>query len=211
LLPHNNIQMRSQKQAPKGIHAEYLAFYFNRAFGDQKWAIHYYCQNLGHELIHRRDLFPDQPNHPRANNPYCKIQLGPLQKLERPIISLRWRRVSFIYTTWDRFSYATEINDLFIEGTPYVNRLYYTLREAGIFAERNYSVREGSSEYDVDLTIPCQNKILSVDIENRTCLAFLHIKPEQIEQNLAECTEMIQEHIKNYWGIWKADPPDQHV
>ena len=31
-----------QKHAPKGLYAEYYAFYFGRKFGDQKWAIHHY-------------------------------------------------------------------------------------------------------------------------------------------------------------------------
>jgi hypothetical protein len=49
--------------------------------------------------------------------------------LERPIVSLRWRRVTFIHTTWDRFQDAREINDLFVEGEPYVDRRYAILRD----------------------------------------------------------------------------------
>jgi len=197
-IPHHH--------APKGVHAEYLAFYFNRAFGDQKWAIHYYGRNLGHELVHRRDLFPDQANHPRANKPYYKIQLGPLQKLERPIVSLRWRRISFIYTTWDRFVDSTEINDLFVEGTPYVDRLYYALREAGIFPERDYQIREGDAEYQVDLAIPCQNSTVSIVIGDKTDpTSSLRLAPDKIEQNLTGCTLVIKEQIKSYGGLRPKD------
>jgi hypothetical protein len=57
------------------------------------------------------------------------VQLGPLQQLERPIISLQWRRITFIHTTWDRFIDAREVNDLFIEGGGYVDRQYATLRD----------------------------------------------------------------------------------
>ena len=42
--------------------------------------------------------------------------------------------------TWDRFQDATEINDLFIEGGLYVDRLYSTLKERGVHAERDYRV-----------------------------------------------------------------------
>lgn len=120
-IPHN--------YAPKGLHAEYIAFYFGRRFGDDKWAIHFYARNNGHELVRRIDLLPEEANHPRANDIYYKIQIGELKRLERPIISLRWRRILFIHTTWDRFQAAAEINDLLIEGEGFVNRRFTTLRE----------------------------------------------------------------------------------
>lgn len=137
-----------QRFAPKGLHAEYLAFYFGSKFGDEKWAIHYYARRAGHELARRRDLLPDQPDHPRADEIYYKVQLEELRKLAQPIVSLRWRRVTFIHTTWDRFQDATEINDLFIEGGAYVDRLYSTLKERGIRAERDYRVDEGAAAYE---------------------------------------------------------------
>jgi len=146
-----------QNHAPKGLHAEYFAFYFGRRFGAEKWAIHYYAPQLGHELTTRLALFPDQPDHPRAQEMYYKVQLGPLQKLARPIVSLRWRRVTFLHTTWDRFHDATEINDLFVDGEPSVDRIYATLKERGIQAERNYRVEESGNVYQLPLAILCQN------------------------------------------------------
>lgn len=118
-----------QKFAPKGLYAEYVAFYFGARFGEQKWAIHYYAQNNGHELARRVDLLPDEPDHPRAQEIYYKIQLGELTRLARPIVSLRWRRVVFLHTTWDRFQDAAELNDLFIDGEGYVDRHFAALRE----------------------------------------------------------------------------------
>jgi hypothetical protein len=112
-----------QRHAPPEFLATYFAFYFGRRFGEQKWAIHYYARQLGHELVARRLLLPDEPDHPRADDWYYKIQLGPVQQLERPIISLRWRRITFIHTTWDRLQAAREINDLLVEGGSYAARL----------------------------------------------------------------------------------------
>ncbi|MBP6786900.1 MAG: hypothetical protein KA170_04875 [Candidatus Promineofilum sp.] len=146
-----------QRFAPKGVHAEYLAFYFGSKFGGEKWAVHYYAPREGHELVRRRDLLPDQPGHPRADDIYYKVQLGPLQKLSQPIVSLRWRRVTFLHTTWDRFQDATEINDLFIEGGPYVDRLYATLKERGIYADRNYHVDEQEADHVVALSVPTRD------------------------------------------------------
>lgn len=148
--------------APKGMHAEYVAFYFGHDFEDQKWAIHYYCQRLGHELTTRAVLFPDQPNHPRADHLYYKLQLGPLMKLGRPIVSLRWRRLTFVHTTWDRFQQATEINDLLLDGEGLVDRLYATLKEQGLQPERRYEVKEGGSAYEVALAVPCRDGTVQV-------------------------------------------------
>ncbi|MEM7333802.1 MAG: hypothetical protein AAF490_17070 [Chloroflexota bacterium] len=118
-----------QKSAPKGFISEFFAFYFGQAFGLKKWAIHYYAPRLGHELTYRCDLFPDEPNHPRANDLYYKVQLGPIVQLEQPILSVKWRRITFLHTTMDRFVDAREINDLFIEGNEYVDRRFTTLKD----------------------------------------------------------------------------------
>ncbi|MCP4357857.1 MAG: hypothetical protein GY796_07570 [Chloroflexi bacterium] len=131
-----------QKHAPKGLYAEYYAFYFGRLFGDDKWTIQYFAAQEGRELVTRRSLFPDQPNHSRADDLYYKVQLGRLQTLPQPIVSLRWRRITFIHTTWDRFQDAREVIDLFVDGGEYVDRLYATLKDGDVQSERNYQVKE---------------------------------------------------------------------
>lgn len=145
-----------QRSAPKGLFAEYYAFYFGQNFGPKKWSIHYYASQRGYELVSRLDLLPNEPEHPRASDLYYKVTLGPLQKLDEPIVSLRWRRITFMHTTWDRFRDAREINDLFIEGGDYVDRLYATLKERGLQPERDYRTEESAREYSVPLTVICQ-------------------------------------------------------
>jgi len=153
------------KHAPQSTtEAAVLAFYFTRAFGDEKWAIHWYAPARGHELVRRRHLLPDEPDHPRADQTYYKLQLGPLMKLEQPIPSLRWRRITFIDTTWDRFIAAEEINDLYVSGA---EGLYVTLKEAGFYPEREFSVREGGVRYEVDIAIPCLNGTVLIATSDR--------------------------------------------
>lgn len=149
---------------PSTTEAAVLAFYFTRAFGDEKWAIHWYAAVLGHELVRRRDLFPDQLDHPRAGALYYKLQLGPLQRLERPIPSWRWRRITFIETSWDRFTAAEEINDLFASGA---DGLFVTLKEAGFFPERELEVREGREQYALEIAIPCRNGTVGIVCSER--------------------------------------------
>jgi hypothetical protein len=96
--------------------SDQVALYFTRALGEQRRAVHWYAPVRGHELLRRRDLLPDEPDHPRADQAYYAMQLGPLERLEPPIISLRWRRITFIETTWDPFQMAQEINELYASG-----------------------------------------------------------------------------------------------
>ena len=100
------------KHAPQEYMPDILAFYLTADFGDEKWAVHEYAEVRGHELVRRAELFPDQPNHPRADEVYFKLQLGPLQRLPRPIPSLKWRRITFIQTTGDRLVNALEVSEL---------------------------------------------------------------------------------------------------
>ncbi len=154
-----------RKHAPQGTtEAAALAFYFTKAFGDEKWSIHWYAPVRGHELVRRRDLFPDKPDHPRADEAYYKLQLGPLVQLELPIYSLRWRRISFIQTSWDRFTAAEEINDLYASGA---DGLFVTLKEEGFWPEREFLVREQSAEYVVDVAIPCRDGTVAITTGDR--------------------------------------------
>ena len=54
------------KHAPTHFtQARYIGFYLTKAFGDCKWSIGEYAPIRGHELVRRRDLFPDEGDHPR--------------------------------------------------------------------------------------------------------------------------------------------------
>jgi hypothetical protein len=191
------------RKAERGMYFEYVAFYFTAAFGDEKWAIHYYARRLGHELATRRDLLPDEPDHPRAGESYYKLQLGPLQKREPPIVSRRWRRVTFIYTTWDRFQAAEEINDLFAEGGEYVDRLYHALRDAGLAPERHYPVREQSVDYVADLAIPCREGVLTVGVagEDVDPLTVLSFTPDALTLEQEACLRLVRAEVERRGGI----------
>lgn len=151
-----------QAHTPKGLYAVYLGLYFGRAFGPQQHAIHYYAPIVGHELTTRQQLLPEEPHHPRAAEWYYKVQLGELRQLPRPIVSLRWRRILFLHTTWDRFQDATEINDLFLDGGYYVDRLYALLKERGLQPERQWEVQEQGATYTALLAVPTQTGLAVV-------------------------------------------------
>jgi len=69
----------------------------------------------GHELTTRQELLRDEPDHPRAQQEYYKIQIGPLQRLPEPILAGEWRRITFLYTTGEYLHRAKIINDLVVQ------------------------------------------------------------------------------------------------
>jgi hypothetical protein len=123
--------------------------------------LRYYAPIHGRELVAHRDLIPSEPDHPRAGQWYYKLQLGPLEHKLPPIVSLRWRRVTFILTSGDRFLNALEINDLFEQESP-VGHLYVKLKEMGIQVEREWWINEEGIAYVVDLALPIKDSWLPV-------------------------------------------------
>lgn len=120
-----------QRKAPPRVGADYLAFYQTGAFDDAPEAqtITYYAATRRYRLLTRRELLPAEADHPRADDYYFRIELGPLQRLELPVPSASLRRVTFIYTTLGRLLHAQDARDLFIpqDDDPF-HRLWDALR-----------------------------------------------------------------------------------
>jgi hypothetical protein len=102
------------RTSPKIVAVDYLAFYQTKTFGENKWRIQFIAPVRGHELTTRAELLKEEPDHPRAAQDYYKIQLGSLIELPTPILTEKWRRITFLYTTGEYFMSAETVNDLVI-------------------------------------------------------------------------------------------------
>jgi len=130
------------KSAPKVISVDYLAFYQTKSFGEaERWQIPYVAKIWGHKLPRRDDLIRDEPDHPRAHEEYFKLQIGSLQRLEKPIPAGDWKRITFFYTTGEQFKTAETINDLVITAQDEREVLWHTLRERALKANE-YQAQE---------------------------------------------------------------------
>jgi hypothetical protein len=107
---------------------EIIGFFLSRAFGAQNGAVRYYAPVRGVELVRRRDVLPGECRHRRADALYYRVALGPLIPKDPPVVNRTHRPIGFIYTTWDRFSAACSISELYSRGSFYVDRVYYALR-----------------------------------------------------------------------------------
>lgn len=126
LLGWYRIPVRS---APKTLWVDWLAFYQTAAFGSQKWSINYMTRVKGFELVRRYELLHQDKNHPRAHDPYFKVELGTLISLTTPIHSKRWKRFAFLYTTGGHFLAARDLTDLTVPTSDERDKLWRLLEE----------------------------------------------------------------------------------
>jgi hypothetical protein len=196
------------KHAPAHLtQTRYVAFYLTKAFGETKWTIREYAPVRGHELVRRRDLFPDEVDHPRANDAYYKLQLGALIELPHPIVSRSGRRILFIWTTGDKFSRAVELNDLLGKSAA-DDALWDALKSAGIGAERQIVVRDKRARYRVDFWIPCARGNVAVivsDVPRKLPKAGLcrttRFTTNEIEKDVADCARQVNRLARELGGI----------
>ena len=189
-----------QRRAPRRIAADFLAFYQTGAFGEQPQActVTYYATTRRYHLLTRRELLPQAEHHPRADDYYYRIDIGPLQKLACPIPSATLRRITFIHTTLERLTSAGDVRDLYVRDDPF-ERLWLTLREHGLRPLRNRII-EG---YPVDITLRARGGYLGIrckyDLgpkENANPLPptrweFLSFTPGQLVSDLDGCLQHI--------------------
>jgi hypothetical protein len=160
-----------QKRMPRGVNAEYIAFFLSRAFKERNGGIYYFAERRGLELAYRKDLMPKEADHPRANDVYYKIQIGDLIEKAPPVLNVSRRTIGFVYTTWDRFVSAETISDLYSKDDYFVDRIYHALREKGITPERTWQ-----AEYPgvaPQLRVLCENGTFSASTEAGSGLFFL--------------------------------------
>jgi hypothetical protein len=189
------------KRAPKRVGADYLAFYFTGAFPeDQRYRVIFYAPIYAYRLVSRVEMLPEEPDHPRASERYFKIEIGPLQRLTRPIPSHKLRRITFIPTTLNRLLHAQEINDLWDKGR-HQDTLWEALKAEEIVAERQIEIQEAGAPYVADFLIPCRigRVIVMCDADRElNGTNVLHFTAEQLLREIAVCIWRIRERMILY-------------
>lgn len=149
------------KIVPKAIKnksVKYLAFYQPGVFSGNAFRIKRYAKVKDIVVVPKRELFP----HEKSDEPYYKINLHEIQKLEKPILNYSHRRIIFIKTNFERLMQAEEINDLYIES--YIEeKMWDKLKKERIPAERQYEVKTGLDNFFIDFAIRC--KVSDVGVE----------------------------------------------
>jgi hypothetical protein len=156
-----------QSRMPRGIHTEYLALFLNsRTAGKPESGIYYFAEPAGVELAYRRDLLPDESDHPRAGEVYYQVQLRNWREKSPPVLNPTRRTFAFIYTTWDRFVRAREIKDLYSDADYYVDRIYHALRNDGLTGiERYWDAERKQSGVGAQIRVLCERGAFTASTE----------------------------------------------
>lgn len=152
-----------QGKAPKGIDADYLAFFLAGHVPEGKPGIYYYAERRGVELARRKDLLPAKKAHPRDEHVYHKVQLGKLQAKVPPILNHpKPHRFAFIYTTGDRFLQARHIQDLYSDADYFVDRVFTVLKDKGYTPARTWEKKTSATTTVTELEYPTYAQIRMV-------------------------------------------------
>ena len=171
-IPVRSVENRLKDRWPP----YWLAFYQTKKFDSERYSIRYYAKVMGIEKAYRWQLFPNEEKNKKTNKLYYKVMIEPLQTLPQPITSLRWRRIVFIPTTWEKFVTAIEINDLF-DDSPLEDRLWREFKQHNISADRQWWVNVQGKDYFLDFAIRCAKGRIDVETDGDTW----HANPQKAE------------------------------
>jgi hypothetical protein len=150
--------------APSRTAAEFLAFYQTGAFAlGERYLIRWMAPVRGYFLATRRQLLPEEPDHPRADEQYYKVSLGEPVPLPHPIPSRRLRRITFIPSTLSRLYQAEEINDLWIRSTAQ-QQLWEALKQGGLDGECQFPLQDDLPSHVADFALFCRAGWIAVTI-----------------------------------------------
>ncbi len=199
--------------APKGIDAEFLAFFLSgRVFGERSGGIHYFAERKGMELVRRKDLLPGR-KHSRDENLYHKIQLGPLQEKIPPVWNRpKPHRFAFIYTTWDRFQRAKHIRELYSSADYFVDRVFHVLRQQGLKPRRSWEVARSNYVYprgaQIRVLADRGDVVASTTpVERQDNEELIYLKPSEYKSDVTASAEAIVAAVNRLGGPKWVETP----
>lgn len=156
-------------------------------------------------LLSRREILPEEPAHPKANEQYHLLRVGLVERLDRPITAARPRRLTFLRTSRERLLHAGDLNDLVI-GTPAEERLWRSLRQQDLDAERKFYMRVQGVVMEVDFALFHNRRALGVLCSDNAVAdqeqgeipeawQLLRFSPGDLEHDLASCMGEIMERM----------------
>ena len=202
-----------QRSAPRRIGADYLAFYQTGAFDpeEERHTITWLAPVQGYRLLTRGEILPDEADHPRAQDYYFRIAIGPLMRLDHPVPATKFRRVTFIHTTLGRLLRAQDITDLRRDDDPF-EALWQALRDNRLRPLPNRLV----GDWPADIALRARSGYLGVRCGDesdalRDALLpdrwrLLHISPSQIADDLSGCLRKIAAELIDLGGALDTVP-----
>lgn len=202
--------------------AKYLALYQTRVFDKDGKAINYYASIKGSSLLKRSELLPDEQNHPRSEDYYYKLNLGPLRATPHRIENRYGRRIGFAFATLERLLGAKEISELF-NIVPIEEIMRQALKNCRIKAIGGYSIMENKRlRYRLDFAIFCQKGKINIECDDlkwhsqpkqrakdkkrdrwlkKRGWTVLRFGGEEIKNNTESCVKLLKQAIQSLEGL----------
>lgn len=213
---HLPVSVNSAPENPARI--RYVAFYFPASFnGEHKYKVMFYAEMTGVVQKKRIELFPNEPENPKANEDYFQFHLGEIQKLSKAIVSRNNRDdIIHIPTNTEKLFNAEEINDLWWENSPLEDIMHSEFKRRKIEVERQWHVLTGGQHYFLDFALFAGDRKIDVECDggqhystqeaidadkrrdellNGAGWKVLRFTWEQINQNLNGCFEIVESII----------------
>lgn len=208
-------------QIIKNKSLEYLAFYQPKKFKAEAFSVRYFAKVKDIRLVKRKELLPEEIPNPKSENEYYQIIIDNLKILDKPIYSLRKRRILFIKSNYDKFINANEINDLFL-GSHLEEKFWHGMKINGLNCEREYFIKIEKNRFYLDFAIFCRNRKLAVECDGDAYHSskenvkndkkrdnaleskgwhVLRYTTDDIEYNLESSILQVKEAINTYGGI----------
>jgi len=202
-----------QRRAPRRIGADYLAFYQTGAFqpAAESHTITWLAPIQRYRLLTRAELLPDEADHPRAQDYYFRIDIGPLMRLDRSVPAATFRRVTFIHTTLERLLAAQDVTDLRRDDEPF-EALWQALRSNRLRPLPNRL----AGDWPADIALRARNGYLGIRYGDESGAVrdglspdrwrLLRLSPEQVTGNLDGCLRRIASELIDLGGALDTAP-----
>ena len=156
------------QSAPKRWPPQWLAFYQTKVFKEEAYTVRYFGKVASIDVVERKALFPDEPPNPKSERKYYQVRLEKLEEREEPITTKRPRRLVFVPTTWDKFTHAQQMNDLF-DDSPLEDQLWSALKGLNIPVERQWRLDVGGGKwYLLDFALFCRKGFVDIETDGDT-------------------------------------------
>lgn len=171
------------KHAPKR-RFQYLAFYQPVGFGRRGMRIIYYARVLDQRIVRRKDVLPDEPKHPRADDYYFLFRVDNIKKLPRPIRNTAPRRISFGFTAVRRLLKSKDILQLY-DVAPTEEMLKAAFKRNGIKVSAQQYISSGTKRYYADFAVFCRRGAIAIECDNKKAHSGVRKKKKDTIKNSA--------------------------
>ena len=227
-IPVNSVEKWLRHRWPP----KWIAFYQTKIFKEEAYSVRYFSEISDIVTADRKTLFPKEPSNSKQNKIYYQIKIKPLQVLQHPIYSRRWRRITFISSTWEKFINASEINDLY-DDSPLEDRLWAELKRLEVDAERQELVTVKNHNYFLDFAVYCMQGKLDLETDgdawhsnkerakqdnfrdnllNTDGWRVLRFNTNQVKEDMSSyCIPIVVENINRLGGLNKNNRQGQMI